>query len=302
MARQRPKRSAGGGVSISVDGVRQLEQALSRVGVGVRTRILRSGMRDGMDVVTSLARANAPVRTGKLRLSLETVNGRTNSKWKVRVETRAGPGFYKGDAYYAAFLEFGTRKMPPRPFMAPARDSGQVRAVTVARDAILAGVEAEVLAAAFRKTTIGRAVTRTQKAASRAGKAGRKAAKRAGRAGKRAAKGVRKVSRRANRVASRAGRRINRSANRLAKRSAKSARRTARSTGKSARRTAKAARKSATRNIKALRKGALKRARSAEKSLARREKAFQKSARRGMKAMERRFRKAFGPRRRRRRK
>lgn len=289
MVRTPPKRKAGGGVSFTIDGVCQLEQALARVGVGVRTRVLRSGMRSGMDVITALARAAAPVRTGKLRLSLETVNGRTNSKWKVRVETRAGLGFYKGEAYYAAFLEFGTKKMPPRPFMAPARDAGYVRAVTVARDAILAGVEAEVLAAAFRKTTIGRAVTRTQKTAKKMGKTGRKVAKKASRAGRRAAKGARKVSRRANRVASRAGRRINRSANRLTKR-----------TAKVARRKAKVVRKSTTRSIKALRKGAVKRARSAEKALARREKAIVKSARRGVKAMERRLRRALRPRRRRR--
>lgn len=282
------KRKGGGGVQINLDGVKQLEQALAKVGVGVRTRVLRSGMRSGMDVVTALARAAAPVRTGKLRMSLETINGRTNSKWKVRVETRAGQGFYKGEAYYAAFLEFGTKKMPPRPFLTPARDLGRVRAVTVARDAILAGVEAAVLDAAFRKTTIGRAVTRAQRTAKKAGRTARRTAKRATRVGRKATKRARKVGRRANRVASRATRRINRSANRLARR-----------TTKSARRTVKSARKSTTKSVKALRKGAVRRARSVEKSLARRERSFLKSARRGTKSLEKRIRKAFKPRRRR---
>ena len=63
------------------------------------------------------ALSKVPVRTGLLKSSifLKKINEKT-------FELSAGGGKYKerGKPYYAPFVEFGTRKMAPRPYMLPA--------------------------------------------------------------------------------------------------------------------------------------------------------------------------------------
>lgn len=256
---KRPKgvTKSGGGVSLDISGDRELIAALSKVAVGVRTKILRAAMRKGMDVVTEAVRALAPVRTGKLRAAIETANGKTNSKWKVRVLTRPGRGLFKGDAFYAAFVEFGTKRMAARPFLTPGFDANKARALAVAREEILAGIEDEVWWASFRRTTIGRAHAK-------AGKRYRRAARSLGRARKATA----------------------RSAGRLRKRAGKAARRTTRRARTSGRRLRKAAVRAATRRAKAARK----QVRKTSKGLARHRKALVKRARKAVKPRRRRKR------------
>jgi HK97 gp10 family phage protein len=59
------------------------------------------------DKVTDAARSSAPVRTGRLKGSIRVTPG------AHRVEVEA-------TEYYAQFVEFGTSKMAPEPFMEPA--------------------------------------------------------------------------------------------------------------------------------------------------------------------------------------
>lgn len=59
------------------------------------------------DKVAEAARNSAPVRTGRLKGSIRVTKG------AHRVEIEA-------TEYYAQFVEFGTSKMAPEPFMEPA--------------------------------------------------------------------------------------------------------------------------------------------------------------------------------------
>lgn len=269
--RSRGVTKSGGGVSLDIHGDRELIDALSKLAVGMRTKVLRAAMRKGMDLVTAAVRAAAPVRTGRLRNSIETANGKTNSKWKVRVLTRPRSGLYKGDAYYAAFVEFGTKKMAARPYMTPAFDANKARAVAVAREEILLGVEDAVWWASFRKTGIGRVYTK-------AGRRYRKASRTLGRARKTTARSAKRLRKRATRV----GKRARRATTRVVRRNVKSVRRNV----KSIRRNVKAARRSANRNVKAARK----RLRTARKSVARTRKAVAKRVRKATRPRRRRGR------------
>lgn len=59
------------------------------------------------------AEAGVPVRTGALQASI---------KKEVQVKTNSVLGTIWTSSPYAAFIEFGTSKMPARPFMRPAID------------------------------------------------------------------------------------------------------------------------------------------------------------------------------------
>lgn len=279
--RSKTRRRSGGGVSLDISGDAELIEALSKIAVGVRTKVLRSAMHKGMNLVTAAVRARTPragtvqvvgedgrprtyVRTGRMLMSWRTANGKTNSKWKVRVDTRSGRGDYKGKSFYAAFYEFGTKRQPPRPILTPSFDANKGRALAIARAEILEGIEREIWWASFRKTSLGRlftGATRRYKATTTAaGKARKRAAKSAARFRKRASKAVARTTRRTGRAATAAKR--------------------------SVRKRAKALNKAAPRLVKQARR----KLRAAEKSLAR-----------GQKAAAKRARKAFKPRRRRRR-
>lgn len=62
------------------------------------------------------AREVVPARTGRLRSSIHVEK---LGDFEFRV-VAGHPFKEKGKPYYAPFIEFGTRKMAPRPFMKPA--------------------------------------------------------------------------------------------------------------------------------------------------------------------------------------
>lgn len=83
----------------------------------MRSRISRVLAEAGQEAY-SAAIEKVPVRTGRLRSSirLEKVSD------LAYVVVAGHPVKEKGRPYYAPFVEFGTRRMAPRPFMRPAAD------------------------------------------------------------------------------------------------------------------------------------------------------------------------------------
>jgi HK97 gp10 family phage protein len=74
---------------------------------------VKEGVQATASAIAGDARLHAPVRTGRLRDSIGTERavraGRESQT--VRVVARV---------FYARFVEFGTRHMPPQPFLRPA--------------------------------------------------------------------------------------------------------------------------------------------------------------------------------------
>jgi HK97 gp10 family phage protein len=76
----------------------------------------REGVRDVAQAIADEARANAPVRTGALRDSIEmTVVSDEAAQVSVGVD-------------YGVYQEFGTSKMSAQPFLTPAVESVRARA------------------------------------------------------------------------------------------------------------------------------------------------------------------------------
>lgn len=117
------------------------------------------------------AQLRAPIDTGNLRANIYIYRDRNpkastgaTERYIIGVRTkrrkvarsrlntrlgRVGKNFrVRGDAYYFWFIEFGTQKMPARPFLRPAFESGKARAVSTFSDEFRKGVEAAVKRAA----------------------------------------------------------------------------------------------------------------------------------------------------------
>lgn len=102
-------------VKIQWYGVAELQKTLAAVGAKLDDK--DSDVKDVMltpcAAAMDRARGLAPMRTGKLRASLYATKGPANQRGILMgSKGRVAP--------YAFFVEFGTSKMPPRPFFRPA--------------------------------------------------------------------------------------------------------------------------------------------------------------------------------------
>ena len=125
------------GEVVRIEGLDELKRKLSEVPKAMRKRVLRTALAAGAREVRDVAKRNAPVLT--LGTSLNTPYRKPGTvKQAIRVRTskadrRAGDvGVFvnvrpakagqrgaknPNDPFYWRFLEFGTKKMPARPFL-----------------------------------------------------------------------------------------------------------------------------------------------------------------------------------------
>ena len=118
--------------TVRIDGLKELGEALKGLRRDMAQKAARQAVAAGASVVRAQARKNAPVDTGNLQKAI-VMKRKRNTKLteeygvSVRVgkksdvtRAKAGKGALGKDAYYARFLEFGTVKLPAKPFLTPA--------------------------------------------------------------------------------------------------------------------------------------------------------------------------------------
>lgn len=119
---------------LNVQGLAELEAALQNIqGPGAK-RALTKGLRQGNNVVLREARSRVRKKTGATAKATKTRSqGQKGQDITFSVTTNA----------VGRFLELGTSKMPPYPFLRPASEAKAREAVEVARDVTLEAIEAE---------------------------------------------------------------------------------------------------------------------------------------------------------------
>ena len=118
--------------AVRIDGLKELGEALKGLRLDMAQKAARQAVAAGAGVVRAQARKNAPKDTGNLEKAIVMKRKRnTNLTEQYGVSVRVGKksdvtrakqgkGALGKDAYYARFLEFGTVKMPAKPFLTPA--------------------------------------------------------------------------------------------------------------------------------------------------------------------------------------
>lgn len=158
------KRLAGTSVAVAITGYGAIDKRLKRLEPKLQKKVYLQSMRAAMKIVQEDAQANARAAFvgatkrraagttrsgGKSRSTGATVRGikvraTKRSRKRFGVDVRVNGGAYVDKTYYAAFLEFGTRKMKPMPFLAPAYAAKKRMARMVAMKAMLAGLNVQV--------------------------------------------------------------------------------------------------------------------------------------------------------------
>lgn len=119
-------------LSFKIEGGKQLERALKRIGPEFEKKIAKSAVRAGANVIAKEARLLAPDESGTLKRSIKVVaRSKRVGDAVASVVTRSGKRWTaRGmNAWYAGMVEFGTEKRPATPFLRPALDGKGAEAV-----------------------------------------------------------------------------------------------------------------------------------------------------------------------------
>lgn len=121
-------------LDLNVQGLAELEASLQNIqGPGAK-RALTKGLRQGNNVVLREARNRVRKKTGATAKATQGRNrGQQGQDITFSVTTNE----------VGRFLELGTSKMPPHPFLRPASEAKAQEVVEVARDVTLEAIEAE---------------------------------------------------------------------------------------------------------------------------------------------------------------
>lgn len=92
-------------LEVKVEGLERFVEGMRGFRVDVQTAIREASEWTAMEAANR-ARSRAPVRTGRLRGSIQTLTASAESKVQVT-------------APYAGYVEFGTRRMRAQPFLRP---------------------------------------------------------------------------------------------------------------------------------------------------------------------------------------
>ena len=121
-----------------LEGAQETIDRLNKFGAEIAQEKLREAVKEGAEIVAEDARARAPTGTreprkgagtGRLKASIKATLAKKGILAKVEADYPRNAGTRKSTTkkqkagskeYYAFAVEYGTRKMPAQPFLAPA--------------------------------------------------------------------------------------------------------------------------------------------------------------------------------------
>lgn len=125
---------------VKITGFANVDKKLADLEKKVATKVIRQAMRKAAKPVLEAAINNAPVgETGELKKNIKIKAGK-RSRYKTTLKVQTGEGDYKGDTFYASFVEFGSESQPAQGFMRRAYDSESEKAKQIAISEIIKGL------------------------------------------------------------------------------------------------------------------------------------------------------------------
>lgn len=124
-----------------ITGLDDIDRKLRTLEPRVAKKVLRQAMRKAMKRVQTMVKELAPERSGELKRAIKVRAARRTRKKQIRINVRIGKGDFKGDTYYGAMVEYGTKKQQGQHFMETAFKLAGARAREDAIEAITQGIE-----------------------------------------------------------------------------------------------------------------------------------------------------------------
>lgn len=137
-------------VTVKVEGLADLQKRLLSLSEDMQGKIARAASAAGAVIIKNAAIRKAPMDTGNLKKNIivkRLPKGEADYTSQHIVTVRKGKKTKKQreaglkDAFYAGFVEFGTVKMPAKPFLRPAYDENKEKAVQAMKDRLEARIK-----------------------------------------------------------------------------------------------------------------------------------------------------------------
>lgn len=130
-------------MDIEIKGVDELLRKLRQLPEKVQKRVVVGAVRAAAKPLIKEARAKVPVDTGNLKKSIGVTKRRSKNKNIIHfsISPRKG-GKYNG--FYGHFVEFGTSKMPAKPFLRPAFESKGKETIEAAKQYMARRIDKEL--------------------------------------------------------------------------------------------------------------------------------------------------------------
>jgi len=125
-------------MEIEIIGLKELEEKLSNLEEKL-SKALAEALEEISEKIRDDAKNFAPIDTGALRKSI-----RIEKKGKLQVSIIAGGGGVINprsgrEVDYAGYVEFGTSRMAPQPFMQPALEKNRDEILRIVKEKVLEG-------------------------------------------------------------------------------------------------------------------------------------------------------------------
>jgi HK97 gp10 family phage protein len=100
-----------------VTGIKEIDRTLRRLEPKIAKKLIRQSMRAALKPVRAAVIASAPVgETGQLRKAVKLKAG-PRRKGVIELDVQIGAGSFKGETYYGAMVELGTKKQQAQHYM-----------------------------------------------------------------------------------------------------------------------------------------------------------------------------------------
>ena len=111
---------------VSVTGLKELDRKMRALEPAMQKKIIRKAARRAAKPVLDRARAFAPRRSGALERSLKIrALRRSRRRTAIGVQVSTDKGWFKGDEFYGAFVELGTKHIEAKKYLRDARDQSR---------------------------------------------------------------------------------------------------------------------------------------------------------------------------------
>lgn len=92
---------------IELKGAKELADLLRNMDRKLAKKLFRKALREGAKVIQAAAQAKAPVDTGLTRSAIKVRAAKRQKRGRFGVAVQVGEGDYRGETFYASFLEYG---------------------------------------------------------------------------------------------------------------------------------------------------------------------------------------------------
>lgn len=108
------RKAGDGNKLVVITGVKAIDRRMKMLPDRLKKKVIRQAIRKALKPVQVAVKAQAPVASGQTKRAVRIRAVKSKKRDRIALEVKIGAGDYKGDQYYAAFVQYGHNIARPR--------------------------------------------------------------------------------------------------------------------------------------------------------------------------------------------